>query len=380
MINRIFQINNELGLSFFLFGARQSGKTTLLRQQFPQATYIDLLDTELLLRFTKRPGLLYDMLKAETEGSLVIIDEIQQVPMLLNEVHRLISEKGLQFVLCGSSARKLKRKGYNTLGGRALPCFLYPLVSAELPDLNLHRALTNGMLPPHYLSDHAWDRLSAYVDVYLREEIKAEALVRNLDSFQRFLEVAAMTDGEMVNYANIASDCWVSAHTVKSYFSILEDTLIGYMLPAFTKTQKRRLVQAPKFYFFDVGIVNYLLHRKELTRGTPEYGHAFEHFVMQELMAYVGYRRSPHRLSYWRTGTGLEVDAVVGDALLGIEIKSVEEVQSRHLKGLKAFASDYPDSRTMIVSLDRINRRIDNIEAVYVFDFLKMLWAGELFE
>lgn len=378
MYTRYPQINNHLEDSLFLFGARQTGKSTFLRAQFPNSIYIDLLDTELCARFKRRPVTLYEMLSNKPEGTIVVIDEIPEVPELLNEVHRLISEKGIVFILSGSSARKLKRKGYNTLGGRALPCYFYPLVSAEIPDFDLNHALVSGMIPPHYLAQDPTRRLSAYVDVYLREEIREEALVRNLSGFRRFLEVAALTNGEIVNYTNIASDCGVSANTVKGYFDILVDTLIGYMLPAYTKTEKRRLVQAPRFYFFDVGLAQHLLHHTNLERGTVEYGHAFEHFVIQELVAYLGYNHKPERLSYWRTHTGIEVDAVLGDAQVAIEIKSVEEVLPKHLKGLHAFGDDYPNSRRIIVSLDRITRQIGDVEQIFIHDFLRMLWKGEM--
>lgn len=375
MLPRILQLNNELDGSIFLFGARQTGKSTILRQQFGKdSIYIDLLDSELRSRYSRRPVLLYEMLKDKCAGTIVIIDEIPEVPHLLNEVHRLISERGLLFILCGSSARKLKRKGHNTLGGRALPVFLYPLVSAEIPVFDIDRAVQYGMLPPHYLAENPARHLSAYIDVYLKEEIKEEALVRNLNSFQRFLEVAAVTDGEIVNYNNIAQECGVSATTVSSYFDILEDTLIGYRIPAYTKVVKRRIVQAPRFYYFDVGIANHLLHRKELVRGTVDYGHAFEHLVIQELVAWLHYSHSEEKLFYWRTYTGLEVDAIIGDARVAIEIKSVEEVLPRHLKGLKAFGEEYPSSRRIVLSLDRINRKVGNIEFIYVLDFFKLLW------
>lgn len=376
MYERKLLLANELDDSIFLFGARQTGKSTIIRRQLPGNILIDLLDTSVKSRFARRPALLYEMLKDKPEGTLVIIDEIPEVPELLNEVHRLMSEFNHRFVLCGSSARKLKRKGYNTLGGRAVPCYFYPFVSAEIPDFNLDHALLYGMLPPHYLVKNATRKLSAYIDVYLKEEIKEEALVRNLNAFQRFLEAAALTDGEMVNYNNIAQDCGVSAATVASYFNILEDTLIGYMIPAYRKVMKRRLVQAPRFYYFDVGVTNHLLHRKELVRGTSEYGHAFEHFVIQELVAYLGYTHSDEELTYWRTYTGVEVDAIIGDARVAIEIKSVEEVLPRHLKGLKAFGEEYPASRRIIVSLDPFNRTIDGIECVCLRDFLNMLWEG----
>lgn len=379
MYSRYLQLNKETESSLFLFGARQTGKSTFLRKEFPKSVFIDLLNSELRMRFKRRPSLLYEMLKDKESNTIVVIDEIPEVPELLNEVHRLISEKDIIFVLCGSSARKLKRKGYNTLGGRAYPCYFYPLTSNEITDFDLDRALTYGLLPTHYLAKNPKRLLAAYVDVYLKEEIQEEALARNLTGFHRFLEIAALTNGGIVNYANIASECGVSAQTIKSYFGILEDTLVGYMIPAYTKVMKRRLVQAPRFYFFDVGLTNHLLHRDALLRGTPEYGHAFEHFIIMELIAYIGYNHKEEQLSYWRTHTGVEVDVVIGNAKLAIEIKSADEIAKRHMKGLKSFGDDYPDCRKIIVSLDRINRKEDDIELIYVHDFLKMLWNDELF-
>lgn len=375
ILERIFQIDKELDGSIFLFGGRQTGKTTLLHQQFPDALFFDLLDSNVRRRLQQRPVLLYETLKDKPAGTLVIIDEIPEVPELLNEVHRLIVERQLLFILCGSSARKLKRKGHNTLGGRALPVYLYPLVSAEIPDYDIDRAVNYGTIPSHYLARNPWRQLAAYIDVYLKEEIKEEALVRNLDAFQRFLEVAALTDGEIINNNNIAQECGVHATTVNSYFDILEDTLIGYRIPAYTKLMKRRLVQAPRFYYFDVGVTNYLLHRKDLVRGSVDYGHAFEHLVVQELVAYLHYSHSEEKLSYWRTYTGVEVDIIVGDARIAIEIKSTEEVQSRHMKNLKSFAEEHPGSKLMIVSLDVFTRQMGNIECIYVMDFFHRLWT-----
>ena len=377
MINRIYQLNKELEDSIFLFGARQTGKSTALRQQFPREIYIDLLNSEVRNRLERRPSLLYEMLKDKAEGTIVIIDEIPEVPTLLNEVHRLISEKNLRFVLCGSSARKLKRKGTNTLGGRAYPVFFHPLVSAELPDLDIDRAVNYGMIPSHYLAKNPERRLSAYIDVYLKEEIKEESLVRNLLAFQRFLEVAAISNGEILNNRNIAQECGVNASTVSSYFDILEDTLVGYRIPAYTKVVQRRLVQAPRFYFFDVGVANYLMHRSKLVRGTPEYGHAFEHLVIQELIAYMHYTHQDERISYWRTYAGTEVDVIIGDARIAIEIKSVEEVLPKHLKGLKSFGEEHPNCRRIIVSHDIIPRCIGDIECIPVKDFFRRLWDHE---
>lgn len=374
MLNRIFQLEKEIDSSIFLFGGRQTGKTTILHQQFPNAVFFDLLNTSVKERLRRNPTLLYESLKDKAAGTLIIIDEIPEVPELLNEVHRLIVEFQLIFILCGSSARKLKRKGHNTLGGRALPVYLYPLVSAEIPDFDIDRAVTYGMIPSHYLARNPHRLLAGYIDIYLKEEIKEEALVRNLGAFHRFLEVAALTDGEIINNYNIAQDCGVHATTVSSYFDILEDTLIGYRIPAYTKAMKRRLVQAPRFYYFDIGIANHLLHRKELIRGTSDYGHAFEHLVIQELVAYLHYTHSEEQLSYWRTYTGIEVDAIIGNARVAIEIKSTEEIQNKHLKNLKIFAEEHPDSRLMVVSLDIFNRRIGNIECLFVKDFFRLLW------
>lgn len=203
--------------------------------------------------------------------------------------------------------------------------------------------------------------------------------MRNLDAFERFMEVAATCDGDIVNYEKIANDCQVSAKTVKEYFSILADTLIGYTIPAYTKVVKRKVVQAPKFYYFDVGVYNHLLNRTSLAPGTSEYGHCFEHFVIQELIAYIGYSHNRKKLSYWHTYNGKEVDAVIGDAEIGIEIKSTEEVQSKHMSNFKEYGEEFPSSRCIVVSRDPITRRVGNIEVIYLFDFLKMLWSGELF-
>lgn len=378
MYNRVLSLSESETNSLFLFGARQTGKTSLLHERFPNSIYYDLLEFDTMMRFRQRPSLLRDLLEEVPNGSLVIIDEIQQVPELLNEIHLLISRKQIRFILCGSSARKLRRNSVNTLGGRALPTTLYPLVSAEIPDFNLIRAVNNGMMPAIYPLENPRRQVQAYVDVYLKEEIMAEALVRNLMGFSNFLRAAAMTNGEMVNYQNIAQDCGVSAKTVKEYFSILTDTLIGYMIPAYSKTNKRSVVQAPRFYFFDVSIPNFLLNRGELLPGSPEFGHAFEHFFMQELIAYLGYNNSIEQLTYWRTYTGLEVDAVIGEARIAIEFKSVTEVRTAHVKNLKHFAEEYPDARLMIVTLDKFNRKLGNVESYYAYDFLKWLWDGKI--
>lgn len=365
--------------SIFLWGARQTGKRTLLRTIFPDSRYIDLLKSDEFERYSRRTSLLREELSLLPENELVIIDEIQKIPALLDEVHWLMSNKNLRFILSGSSGRKLRRAGVNLLGGRAIRKHLYPFVSAEIPHFDLIKACNNGMLPRHYLVDNANKRLQAYVGDYLQQEIKAEALTRNLNIFSHFMELAALSNGEIINFNNIATECGVSAPTVKEYFAILEETLIGYTIPAFTRNVKRRVILSPKFYYFDVGIANFLLKRSSLLPGSPEFGHAFEHFIIQEIIAYRGYSDSKYSLSYWRTTSGYEVDAIIGHAKVAIEIKSTDEVHSHHTKGLKAFSEEFPDAHLIIVSLDKHPRRINEIDILPVQYFLKMLWSGELF-
>ena len=379
MYERIFDIKNRLDEGMFLFGARQVGKSTLLKNRFPKAIYIDLLNSDLRRRFKQNTGLFKEMLIKYPAETLVIVDEIQKVPELLDEVHSLMVDYGLHFILSGSSARKIKKSGANQLGGRAIPETLYPLVSAEITDYDLNKAIQNGTIPRHYAVANAKNRIKAYIDLYLKEEIKEEAAVRNVDNFERFMEVAAISDGEIINYENIATDCGISANTVKAYFKILYDSLIGYEIPAYRKVIKRKLTQAPKFYYFDVGVANYLMRRYKLEPGTPEYGHAFEHLVMQEIIAYLGYKGELDQLSYWHAYSGEEVDAIIGDAKIAIEIKSADEIQRKHTESLREFAKEHPNAKLIVVSRDKITRQSGGIDLYYATDFFKALWNEELF-
>ncbi len=378
MYRRIFDIENRLDEAMFLFGGRQTGKSTLLKERFPKAVYIDLLKSDVRNRFKQHPEEFRESLLRYPPETLVIVDEIQKVPDLLDEVHWLMVEKGLWFILSGSSARKIKKSGANNLGGRAIPETLFPLVSAEIPDFNLERAVQNGMIPRHYAVANARNRMRAYIDLYLKEEIIEEALVQNADEFVRFMEMAAIMDGEILNYENVASDCEVSANTVKAYYKILVDTLLGFEVPAYRKVIKRKLYKASRFYYFDVGIANHLTKRYHLAPRTPEYGHAFEHLIMQEIAAYLGYTNSDEELTYWHTYENLEVDAVIGDARVAIEIKSKEHIDHDDKKGVTEFAKEHPDTRQIIVSRDRISRRSGDVDLYYVTDFFKALWAGEI--
>ena len=375
-IQKLLEIRDD---SMFLWGPRQTGKSTLLKQLFPDAPYYDLLKSEVYTLYKMKPSRLRDECMMMDEGEVVIIDEVQKIPELLDEVHWLMVNRGIHFILCGSSARKLKRSGANLLGGRAIRKTLHPLVSAEIPDFDIDKAVNVGMLPRHYLASSPAKRIQAYVGDYLQQEVIAEALVRNLDSFTRFMEVAAISDGEMVNYTKIASECGVSSKTVKEYFVILQETLLGNMLPAYTKTVKRRVQVAPKFYYFDVGITNYLLHREPLRRGTAEYGHAFEHLIVQEVMAYMDYSESMKGLSFWHTQNNVyEVDLVVGNAEVAIEIKSSDNVTTSHLKGLKAFGEEHPDCKLIVVSLEERPRMMNSVEIWPAQAFLKRLWDGKV--
>ena len=378
MYHRIFDVENRLDEAMFLFGARQTGKSTLLKERFPKAIYIDLLKSDVRNRFKQHPEEFRESLLRYPPETLVIVDEIQKVPDLLDEVHWLMVEKGLWFILSGSSARKIKKSGANNLGGRAIPETLFPLVSAEIPDFDIERAVQNGMIPRHYMVANARNRMRAYIDLDVKEEIIEEALVQNVDEFIRFMEVAAIMDGEILNYENVASDCGVSANTVKAYYKILVDTLLGFEVPAYRKVIKRKLYKSPRFYYFDIGIANHLTKRYQLAPKTPEYGHAFEHLIIQEIVAYLAYTNSDEELTYWHTYENIEVDAIIGDARVAIEIKSTDHVDHDDKKGIMEFAKEHPNAKQILVSRDRISRRSGNVDLYYVTDFFKALWAGEI--
>jgi predicted AAA+ superfamily ATPase len=370
---------NGLGKeSTFLWGARQTGKSTLLKKLFPKCLYFDLLLSSEYNRFIRNPSLLREIIEASYPSGPVIIDEIQRIPSLLNDIHWLIVNRNIQFILSGSSPRKILRSGGNLLGGRALRHELFPLISAEIPDFNLIRALNNGLLPRHYNSDNPHKMISSYIGSYLRDEIQAEARIRNIVSFSRFLETAAFSNGEMINYSNIASECGVSSPTIREYYQILEDTMTGRFLHSYQKNPKRRVILAPKFYYFDVGIANFLLKRSRIEPGSEAFGKAFEHFIYHELYSHSHYSGLNYQINYWRTASQLEVDFILGDNQIAIEIKSSNMVNSRHLKGLKSFGEEYKIRKSIVVSMDPYPRKIDDILILPWKDFLEMLWAGEI--
>lgn len=369
--------------SFFLWGPRQTGKTTLLRESYAHGHWIDLLKAEEFRRYVARPELLRQEVEAEgfERGRQVVIDEIQKVPALLDEVHWLIENRGLKFALCGSSARKVKRGAANLLGGRAMRYELHGLIAAELGSaFDLNRMLNHGYLPRIYEARRPRRMLDAYIADYLKEEVAAEGLVRNLPVFSDFLDIAALSDGEIVNFSSIARECGVSSHTTKSHFGILEDTLLGRWLPSYRKRPKRRVIGAAKFYFVDVGVVNRLARRGELSPGSELYGKAFENWVFHELSAYVSYGGFDGALSYWRLASGIEVDFVLGDMQLAIEAKSSERVTRDHLNGLRNLVEDHRrvGRRIVVCREPRARSTDDGIEVLPAAAFVQRLWGGDL--
>jgi predicted AAA+ superfamily ATPase len=367
--------------SFFLWGPRQTGKSSLLRASYPAATWIDLLKSDEFARYSGRPALLREELLAAPPTRPVVIDEVQKVPSLLDEVHWLIENRGVVFALCGSSARRVRRGGANLLGGRALRHELFGLVSAEVGDaFDIVRAVNHGGLPRHYLSDAPARLLQSYVGDYLKDEIAAEGLVRNLPAFADFLGAAALSDAELVNFVNIARECGVSAPTVRAYFQILVDTLLGRFVAAHVKRPKRRVIQAPKFYFSDVGVVNHLARRGRLEPGGELFGKALESWICHELTAYLSYREIGAELRYWRLASGIEVDFVTDDLRLAVEVKATARPADAHLKGLRALRTDQGSVQHRVPACleKRARRTEDGIDILPVTDFLRRLWAGEL--
>ena len=364
--------------SFFLWGARQTGKSTLLKTLYSDSIWFDLLLSDVFERLQRDPSTFRETILAANPNKPVVVDEIQRLPTLLNEVHWLMTNKNIRFVLCGSSAQKILRTDTNLLGGRALRFELYPLIYKEIDDFDLTRALNHGLLPRHYLSPNPGRLISSYIGSYLRDEILAEARIRNMASFSRFLEVAAFSNGEIVSYSNIAADCGVSAPTIKEYFQILEDTLTGRFLPSYQKRSKRRVIRAPKFYYFDLGIANYLLKRKSIEPGSETFGRAFEHFIYQEIYAHSNYSGLHYPIRYWRTASQIEIDFVLGDHEVGLEVKATDHAHHRHLRNLKHFGEEYAVKKLILVSNDPQPRRIGNIMVLPWRVFLEKLWSGEI--
>jgi len=385
-IPRLLRLPDTSGRSCFLWGPRKTGKTTWLKQELPEAIYIDLLRTQTFAEYASRPALLQERFEEwpDSAKSWVVIDEVQKVPSLLDEVHWLIENRSARFLLTGSSARRLRRGQVNLLGGRAWRRELRPLTLQEIlpshPKWDLESILHRGLLPAHFLCEQPQEELRSYVADYLHHEIAAEALTRNLPAFSEFLRVAALGNGEILNLENCAREVGISARVVASYYDILGDTLLGERLPAWRQRTSRRLIRGDKFYLFDVGVSNFLARRRP-RRGTPEFGKSLEHLVWMELQAYRAYRQPDLEMHYWRTSHGLEVDFLVNGKELAIEVKS-GRVHLPDCKGLSALADDGSVGRRVVVSLEDQPRRLEDrhgpIRVLPLKHFVDELWAGLL--
>ena len=360
--------------SFFLFGPRATGKSTLIRQQLADdACIIDLLDSRNYLRLSAAPSDLEAMIAAANKA-IVVIDEVQRVPELLNEVHRLIETKRLRFLLTGSSARKLRRGQSNLLAGRAWEARLFPFIFREIPGFDLDRYLLYGGLPMVWLGEDPAEELDAYAHTYLTEEILAEGLVRRLPPFSRFLRSMALSNGEMLNFAKLAADCQVPPSTVSEYVAILEDTLVGKLLPAWTGSKKRKAIRTAKFYFFDCGVTHFLSGTRTLDRNSDLYGKSFEQFIGGEIRAWLSYQRIKEPLAYWRSAHGDEVDFVIGEGV-AVEVKASARVSWRDFKGLDRLAEEGVFKHYLLVSQDPTEMRDGVRQALSWQSFLDGLWS-----
>ncbi len=339
--------------SFFLFGPRSTGKTTLIENSNIKKTVFDLLHRDTYKRLLDDPAIL----ASADPATVTVIDEIQKIPFLLDEVHRLIQKDGRRFLLTGSSARKLKRGAANLLAGRAWQAELFPLTYSEIPDFDLLQYLNRGGLPHIYDSEDPREELAEYVSLYLREEVAAEALTRNLESFSQFLDLAAQSNGGEVSYQGFAADCGVSLNTAKNYFDILEETLIGFRLPAFTQTKKRKAISRAKHYLFDCGVANYLRGEQSISKKSAAFGNSFEHFLIGEVRAHNSYKRLREKLTYWRSTSQFEVDLIIGRKT-ALEIKSTDKANERHTRSLKALQEEGLIENFLVISQDPVHREL----------------------
>lgn len=374
-------LNAPVNMSFFLFGARGSGKSTWCQMKFPDSARLDLLAPDVFRAFKARPERLREFTLGQPPGTVIVIDEIQKVPELLTVVHSLIEEKlGYSFVLTGSSSRKLKRTGVDLLAGRALMRTMHPFMASELGNnFNLETALELGMLPVVWDSNVPHDVLKSYVGVYVREEVIMEGLIRTLGGFSRFLEVASFSHGQVLNISNVARECNVGRKTVEGYVSVLEDLLLSWRMPVFQKRARRTTVKHPKFYFFDTGVFFSLRPRGPLDRPEEIAGAALEGLVAQHLRAWIDHDNMDIRMFYWRTMSGTEIDFILyGESgFWGIEVKHSEKIRSGDLRALKTFVGDYPECKPILLYRGEIPLVIDGIYCCPVEDFLRRLYPGQ---
>jgi predicted AAA+ superfamily ATPase len=381
-IKRSLQLDLGPGQTAFLWGPRKTGKSTYLKDFYGDSLYYDLLKTDIFFRFSKQPWLFREQLEAIDPARLekpVVVDEVQRVPSLLDEIHHLIEARKLSFILCGSSARKLKRGKGNLLGGRAKRYEMFPLTYRELGSLNLLEALNRGLVPSHYFAEDYRELLTGYNQDYLREEVFAEGLARNIPAFSRFFDALGYSHGEITNFSNIARDAGVDAKTVKGYYQILVDTMLGRWVEPFARRSSRQiLTKAAKFYLFDVGVAGALTHRFIPEERGEAFGRALEHLVFMELAAHASYSRLHYDIRYWRTKTGYEVDFVLAQGTVAVEVKGSSQVDGRELRPLAAFAEDYRPREAILVCNEREERLSGRIRIMPWRSFLEALWAGKI--
>ena len=367
--------------SSFLWGARKTGKSTFLKEKFPDALHIDLLQADVYQGYLRHPEKLREELNAFENPLTVVVDEVQKVPALLDEIHGLIeSKKNLRFILCGSSARKLKQTGANLLGGRAWRHMFLPLCYPEIKELNWEHIFNRGLIPSHYTSPFTEKNLASYLYDYVLTEVHLEANLRKRDTFSKFLDALGFCHGSILNYSNIARDCGVNSRTVMSYFEILEDMYLGYFLRPYRSRERRQTVQeAPKFYLFDTGLANYLKRYTFTEMRGADAGASFEHYIFLELMAYKLLVEKREEITYWRTKEGHEVDFIFQDK--AFEVKISTPIEKRDLKGLLVFGQQH-DMSLNVISLEKRKRLmiVDGKEITIwpVQEFLQSLWSHTL--
>lgn len=371
MLKRFFTPPRQ---SFFLFGPRGTGKSTWLKTQYPDAYFVDLIDPEAFRYFSAGPERLRLLLNERPEKKIVVIDEIQKVPELLDVVHSLIEEKkNYQFILTGSSSRKLKKQGVNLLAGRALLKHMPPFFAKELGiQFDLSKNLRLGMLPIVLDSPVPEEVLRAYVGIYLKEEVQAEGIVRNVGDFARFLETISFSHGSTINTSNISRECQVARKTIESYLLILEDLLLSFQLPVFRKKAKRELSAHSKFYFFDSGVYTSIRPKGPLDSDAEREGAALEGLVAQHLKCWIDAQIESYQLNFWRTSSKVEVDFIVSgpNCFFAIEVKNGSAVHPSDLRGLKAFCEDYPEATPLLLYRGKRKYRENNILICPVDEFL----------
>jgi len=383
MYERVLKFELPENQSAFLWGPRKTGKSTWLKQKYSHSVFYDFLKSDLLIDMIKRPALLREEVIALNENGKIngpiILDEVQKVPELLNEVHWLIENENVNFILCGSSARKLKRNNANLLGGRAWRFELHPLTYKEIPDFDLLKAVNNGLIPSHYLSEYPKRSIKSYVTDYLKEEIREEGLVRNFTAFCRFVDILGFSSGELVNYNNIARETGVDAKTVKEYFNILHDTMLGNTIyPIKTAGKRSEITATPKFYLFDIGVSSYLSGRTIDVDEGAEFGRGFEHFIWMELNSHSVYTEKDYPVHFWRTTTGLEIDFILGNGTIAIEVKGKKNITNKDTKGMRAYLDEYQPEKAILITNESRRRKVGQIDVIPWRIFLEELWDGKI--